>query len=181
MRTLLIVVAAVVAVLILLIVIVLAIGSRLNPNHVASRSIVLHRSPDDVYAVVRDFAQHPKWRKDMKSVEVLGVIDGHLQFRENGGRDAVTYEVLEDVAGQRLVTRIVNRDLGYSGSWEYVFAPAANGSRLTITEKGEVSNPLFRFMSRYIFGHTATIDTYLTSLAQHFGEKGQSEDGASAK
>jgi hypothetical protein len=25
-------------------------------------------------------------------------------------------------------------------------------------------------MSRYVFGQTATIDAYLTSLAKHFGE-----------
>jgi hypothetical protein len=35
---------------------------------------------------------------------------------------------------------------------------------------GEVSNALFRFMSRYIFGHTATLDAYLSSLARRFGE-----------
>jgi len=68
-----------------------------------------------------------------------------------------------------------------SGSWEYVFAPAAGGTVLTITEKGEVSNPLFRFMSRYIFGQTATIDTYLKSLAKHFGEAGTPGDPAGGK
>jgi hypothetical protein len=30
----------------------------------------------------------------------------------------------------------------------------------------------FRFMSRYVFGHTATMDVYLKSLARHFGEDG---------
>jgi hypothetical protein len=41
---------------------------------------------------------------------------------------------------------------------------------VTITEDGEVSNALFRFMSRYVFGHTATLDAYLASLARRFGE-----------
>ena len=35
-----------------------------------------------------------------------------------------------------------------------------------ITENGEVYNPLFRFMSRFVFGHTATIDKYLEDLGQ---------------
>jgi hypothetical protein len=42
---------------------------------------------------------------------------------------------------------------------------------LTIREDGEVSNVIFRFMSRYVFGQTSTIDSYLTSLAKHFGEE----------
>jgi hypothetical protein len=42
-----------------------------------------------------------------------------------------------------------------------------------ITEKGEVSNVLFRFMSRYVFGHTSTIDSYLTALAKKFNESVQ--------
>jgi hypothetical protein len=175
------IIAAIVVVIVLLIVIMLAIGSRLPQQHIASRMIRLNRSPGDVYAVVRDFGQHAKWRSDVKSVEVLGPVDGHVQFREHGSNGTVTYEVLEDLPGQRMVTRIVDRDLGYSGSWEYVFAPAAGGTALTITEKGEVSNPLFRFMSRYIFGQTATIDTYLKSLAKHFGEAGAPGDPAGTK
>ena len=170
MKLLLMIIAAIVVVLVLLVVIMVAIGSRLPQQHIAAREIRLNRSPGDVYAVVRDFGQHAKWRSDVKNVDLLGTVDGHVQFREHGSNGAVTYEVLDDIPGQHLVTRIVDRDLGYSGSWEYVFAPMAGGTALTITEKGDVTNPLFRFMSRYIFGHTATIDTYLKSLAKHFGE-----------
>jgi hypothetical protein len=67
-----------------------------------------------------------------------------------------------------MVTRIRDTDLGYSGQWTYSFTPENGGTLVTITEDGEVSNVLFRFMSRYIFGHTATIDGYLESLAKRF-------------
>jgi hypothetical protein len=40
-----------------------------------------------------------------------------------------------------------------------------------ITENGEVGNPVFRFMARFVFGYTATIDTYLIALGQKFGEQ----------
>jgi len=181
MKTFLLIVVAIVAVIVLLAVIMLAIGSRLNPNHVAARAIRLHRSPGDVYAVVRDFENSSKWRSDVKNVEMLGTVDGHLRFREHGSNGTVTYEVIDDIAGRRLVTRIVDRDLGYSGSWMYLLAPVSDGTVLTITERGEVSNPLFRFMSRYVFGQTSTIDTYLKSLARHFGESGIPGDPADIK
>ena len=40
--------------------------------------------------------------------------------------------------------------------------PAAE--RLTITEDGEVYNPFFRFMSRFVFGQTATLDEFVRNL-----------------
>lgn len=181
MKMLLFIVGGIVAVIILLVVIMLVIGSRMEPKHVATRSIRLHRSPAEVYAVIHDFERSPGWRSDVKKVEPLGNADGHLRFREDGSNGAVTYEVLEDVANQKLVTRIVDKDLGYSGSWAYVLTSAEGGTVLAITENGEVSNPLFRFMSKYIFGHTATIDTYLKSLAKHFGEAATPADATPTK
>ena len=104
----------------------------------------------------------------MKSVEVK-TQPGKTTFREVGS-DTVDYEVAEDVPGQKLVTRILNTDLGYSGKWTYEFLPEGDGTRVKITEDGEVSNVLFRFMSRYVLGHTSTMDSYLNSLAKRFGE-----------
>jgi hypothetical protein len=40
---------------------------------------------------------------------------------------------------------------------------------LTITEHGEVYNPLFRFVSRFIMGQTATLDAYLKALNANLG------------
>lgn len=147
------------------------IGSRLPKTHVASRSIVLRQSPLDVYAVVRDFASAPQWRSDLKQLDVDVRAGGPVHFREVGKHGAVNYELVEDVPAQRMVTRIRDTDLGYSGQWTYTFTPENGATRVTIREDGEVSNVLFRFMSHYVFGQTSTIDSYLTSLAKRFGEE----------
>ena len=169
MKTVIGIVAVIVGVIVLLAAVVALVGSRLPKEHSASRSILLHRSPKEVYDVVRDFGSAPSWRPDVKSIEVQPQPDGKIHFREVGS-DTVDYEVAEDVPERRLVTRILNTDLGYSGQWTYEFIPEGGGTRLKITEDGVVSNVIFRFMSRYVFGHTATLDTYLTSLAKRFGE-----------
>ena len=171
MRLLIFVVIGVVVVLVLVAGIVALIGSRLPREHVVSRSILLHRSPQHVYSVVRDFGSAPKWRSDVKQMEVDAKQGGPVHFREVGKNGTVNYELTEDVPAQRMVTRIRDTDLGYSGQWTYTFAPENGGTRLTIREDGEVSNVLFRFMSHYVFGQTTTIDGYLTSLAKHFGEE----------
>jgi hypothetical protein len=151
--------------------VVLLIGAFLPRAHVASREMFLHCSPPDVYGVVRDFASAPTWRTDVKAVELLEPVDGHVRFREDSSNGRITYELVEDAANEKLVTRIVDRDLGYFGSWTYEFVPADGGTRVRITESGEVPNVLFRFMSRFVFGHTATMDAYLRALGRKFGEE----------
>lgn len=164
------IVVGIVAGLLLLAGIIAVIGSTLPKAHVASRSILLHRTPQEVYTVVRDFDSAPKWRSDVKRIEVDAQPGKPVYFREDGKNGTINYELVEDVPSQRMVTRIRDTDLGFSGQWTYSFAPENGGTRVTIREDGEVSNVIFRFMSRYVFGQTATIDSYLTSLAKHFGE-----------
>lgn len=175
MKLLIYIAVSVVGSLVLLVGIMALIGSQLPKTHVASRSILVRKSPQDVYAVVRDFGSAPKWRSDLKQVDVEPRQGGPIYFREVGNSDSVNYELIEDVPAQRMATKIRDTDLGYSGQWTYTFTPENGGTRVTIREDGEVSNVLFRFMSRYVFGHTATIDTYLNSLAKHFGEEARLE------
>ena len=169
MKLLILIVVGVIAGVALLAGVVALLGSRLPKEHVASRAIFLHQSPQNVYAVVRDFGSAPTWRSDVKRVEVQ-TRSGPVRFREEGKNGTINYELAEDVPAERMVTRILDTDLGYSGKWTYVFAAENGGTRVTIREDGEVSNVLFRFISRYIFGHTATMDSYLTSLAKRFDE-----------
>lgn len=170
MKLLIFIVVGIIAGLALLVGIVALIGSRLPKSHVASRSVLLRQSPQDVYAVVRDFESAPRWRSDLKRIEVETRPGGPVYFREEAKHGTVNYELVEDVPAQRMVTRIRDTDLGYSGQWTYLFTPEKGGTRVTITEDGEVSNVIFRFMSHYVFGQTATIDSYLSSLVEHFGE-----------
>ena len=170
MKLLLLIVIGIIVFIALLVGIVALIGSRLPKAHTASRSILLHRSPQNVYAVARDFASAPKWRSDVKQIVVENQPNGRVHFREEGKNGTVNYELAEDIPGQRMVTHILDTDLGYSGKWTYVFAAEDGKTRVTITEDGEVSSVLFRFMSRYVFGHTAALDSYLVSLAHNCGE-----------
>lgn len=157
--------------LVLLLVLVTAgvalIGALLPRTHVVSRSLALPTAPDVVYRIVRDVSASPAWRPGVERVERLGDVEGRPRFREIERHGSVTYEVLADEPSRRFVTQIVDRDLGYSGSWTWEIAPQASGTRLTITERGEVSNVFFRFMSRFVFGHAKTIEDYLAALEAH--------------
>jgi uncharacterized protein YndB with AHSA1/START domain len=155
----------VIAVLIVTVLAVLAIGSSLPKEHEVTRSIDVAASPQEVFRTIADFDAAPQWRPGLKRVALLPSVDGRRRFREHTGDGITTYEVVEEVAAERLVTRITDLDLGYSGSWTYALEPAGAGTRVRITEHGVVTNVFFRFMSRFVFGHTKTIDNYLAALA----------------
>ena len=71
-----------------------------------------------------------------------------------------------------LVARIADPSLPFGGTWTYRIVPAAAGSQVTITEDGEVYNPFFRFMSRFVFGHAATIEEFVKNLEARAAAKG---------
>jgi len=81
----------------------------------------------------------------------------------------ISFEAVESVPPRRLVTKIADAKLPFGGTWVYEIVPAGDSCTLTITENGEVYNPLFRFMSRFIIGQTATIDRYLDALKAKLG------------
>lgn len=74
------------------------------------------------------------------------------------------YEIVEQVPPRRLVTRVADPDLPYGGTWTFELAPEAPGTRLTITERGQVHNPIFRVLARFVFGYAATMESYLDEL-----------------
>ena len=41
---------------------------------------------------------------------------------------------------------------------------------MRITEDGEIYNVIFRFVARFFFGYTASIEGYLRDLGHCFGE-----------
>ena len=145
---------------------VVAFGYALPVAHVATRDAVLPAPPERVFAVLIGVEAFPGWRSDVREVEVTGRTP-HLQWRERGSDGTIAFEVQESEPPRRLVTRIADKTLPFGGAWTFTLQPANGGTKLTITENGEVYNPLFRVVSRFVFGHTATIDRYLTDLQKH--------------
>ena len=158
------------ALLVAVVLIVSVIGYTLPRSHVASASARFAAPPDSLWTSLTDVPAFPKWRPGVARVELLPDENGQRGWREFGKHDAVTYRVVESVAPRRLVARIADQNLPFGGSWTYDLAPDGSGSHLTITEHGEVYNPIFRFVSRFIVGHTSTMEAVLRALATKHGE-----------
>ena len=145
------------------IVLMAVVGAGLPVKHTATRTASFKATPQQVWDVI---AGPPTWRPEVVRYEDLPAHDGHRVWIEYGKADSkMTYEVVELEPPHRLVTRIADPHLPFGGTWTYEITPAADGgSTLTITENGEVYNPIFRFISRYVMGYTATMDRYLRDL-----------------
>jgi uncharacterized protein YndB with AHSA1/START domain len=166
-RYLLIVAAALGAIVL----VVLLVGWSLPVKHTATGEATLKSSPESLYQLITDVDRFPQWRSSVKSTERLPDSAGKTRFREIGSDGTILYEVDSAVPGQRLVTRIADRSLPFGGSWTYELTPRGNSTTLRITEDGEVYNPIFRFVSRFVFGHTATIEKYLEDVRATVAKK----------
>ena len=145
------------------------IGAMLPKGHRATRSARFRQTPDALY---RTIAGPSTWRSDVKATGTLP--DGRW-WEQDGHNNKVTFELVEDRPPTRRVTRIADKSLPFGGTWTVEVEPQSEGSTVRITEDGEVYHVIFRFMARFVFGYTGTIETYLRDLGRTFGETVQIE------
>ncbi len=159
---------------------IVLIGFLLPKQHVASRAIALHRKPEDVFQLISDFEAAPSWRSDVHEVDLLPLADGHIRYREKGTNGAITMEIVESSPPARMIARIADKGLPFGGMWIFDISLTAEGCRLNITERGEIYNPIFRFVSRFLLGYHRTLDTYLQNVSRKFEERSLPQDGRAA-
>jgi uncharacterized protein YndB with AHSA1/START domain len=145
-------------------------GSLLPKGHSATRRATFRRPAAEVWAAITDVEKFPTWRSDLKSVERLPDREGRPAWREKGRNGAMTLEQVEARPPTKLIGRIADKNLPFGGTWTYDLAEKDGATTLAITEDGEVYNPIFRFLSRFVFGHAATMERYLRDLGRKFGE-----------
>jgi hypothetical protein len=152
-----------------LIALIYLIGYWLPLKHTASIQYTFEKnSPEEVWDRITSFKEYSRWRSGLKNLQP---IDDHHWKETNSHGDTITYHGEVVVPGKRFVSRIMSKGLPYGGSWTYNVEPAQGGTQLTITEDGEVYNPVFRFMSRYFFGHEATLKQYINDLRNYLSQK----------
>jgi len=144
------------------------IGSQLPRSHHASREQTLAALPEAIWTAITDIESFPSWRNDIKNAHRLPDRDGRPAWVEEGRSGRMTFAVERIEAPRLLVVRIADPDLPFGGTWTYEITPAADRTRLRIVEDGEIYNPLFRFMARFIFGYEGTIATYMAALEKRF-------------
>lgn len=166
-----------IGVVVALVLLVAVIGWTLPVRHQASQARTYKASASQLFALITDVSAFPNWRKEVTKVETLPDENGRKRWREttkNG--PPLTFVVERTIPDKLLVGRIADTNLAFGGSWTYELTPVENGATtLRITEDGEVYNPIFRFVSRFVMGHDATIKQYLSAVGTRFPEASSAE------
>jgi hypothetical protein len=114
-------------------------GATLSVAHVATRVTRIAARPEQVWGLITDPVASRGWGGSAKT------------------------EVVEENAPRLLVRKIVG-EKAFGGTWTFEIAPEGHdASTVTITERGEVYNPLFRTVMKAM-GQTRGIDAYLAKL-----------------
>ncbi len=150
--------------------VVIGVGTLLPERHVATRTLTLARTPDTVWTALTDSALQLRWRPDLLGLDRLPDRAGRPVWRERSSDGTLVLETTEALRPVRLVRTIVDDGGPFGGTWEYALRRVPEGAELTITERGFVRNPAFRFLARFVFGYTRTLDGQLERLAAWFGE-----------
>lgn len=130
----------IVAALIAIVGAIAIVGYFLPVQHEASRSAEFDKPPETVYALISDLKHYSSW------------------WPEN----EVNVEVVEAMPPSKFVTRIVGES-AFGGTWTWVIEKTSSGARATVTERGEIYNPVFRTLARFVFGYTGSIESCLVA------------------
>ncbi len=134
------------------IVIALVVGGLATPrSHVVARATIIPATPDAVWTSIRDLVQH-----------------GFLAF-----------DVTAEDAPHRLVADTLDDNLQVSGNWTWTMQPEGDGTRVTITTRGSIENPVVRFVAS-LMGHGKVPDRFLHELAARHDARGATIDAANA-
>jgi Polyketide cyclase / dehydrase and lipid transport len=159
--------------------VVIVTGMLLPKTHLVSRSLMMKAAPDELWPLISDFDNVSTWHPQVIQAERLPDHFGREVWRESyKDGSSLKLETMESLPPRRLVRSIADESGPFTGRWEFDITPAEEGCRLTITEKGEISNPLFRFIFRLFMKPAMSLERYLKSLAAKFGETAMAQDGA---
>ncbi len=147
------------------------IGSRLPQSHHASLEKSFAGPPEAIWAAITDVEAFPSWRAGVTRVQRLPDRNGWPVWVEEGRSGKLTLAVERMDPPRILVGRIADPGLPFGGTWTYEVTPEPAGSRLRITEDGEIYNPMFRFMASFVFGYDGTIRSYMTSLQKRLARR----------
>lgn len=160
----------VIAVLVSIVALVAAIGAAIPEKHLVSRAAHFHQQPDVIWKALSDYQDFPSWRKSVQRVEVIPSGNKLPAWKEIQAHGSIPLQTVSENPPSQLVVAIADPTLPWGGTWTTEITPDSDGCVVRITEDGQVHNIIFRFVSRFIMGYTATIDAYLHDLGTKFGE-----------
>lgn len=146
-------------------------GSTLPVAHTATVSRTYDAPADRIWRTITGVRDYPEWRRNVERVDIHTKFGERMRWREfYTDNEPITFQVVQHNDERLFRVRIADTDLPFGGTWTYRISVIDDNRVVSITEEGEIYNPLFRFVSHYITGYKATMNRYLDDLGHHVGE-----------
>jgi uncharacterized protein YndB with AHSA1/START domain len=145
-------------------------GMTMPASHEATRSARVEAPAEAIYPVLITPEIYPDWRPDVERVDRMDAD----RFREYGKNGPIVFRIAGRQPPSRLVVAVDDPDQPFSGTWTFELTPegaAGEWTRVRITERGEVPNPLFRAIARVMMSPTDSLEAYLRNLGRRFGHE----------
>ena len=160
---------------------VAGIGTSIPIRHSARCSAQVDAPAEVLFNAIADDGISPSWRPEVRSVVLVSGAGLTAVWRETykNGQE-LTLRTVSSVnspasARRKSLIRTIPFDprAGFDGTWDFEVEPPANPGEpalVSIGEQGNIYNPVYRFLARYVFGYDGSIKTYLTDLAKKYGQ-----------
>jgi uncharacterized protein YndB with AHSA1/START domain len=146
-----------------------ALGAALPRTHEETRSALFDLPAHLLYPVLITPESYPEWRTGIARVER----HDSDRFTEHGPDGPMSFRFLDRTPPSRLVVAVDDPEQPFTGTWTYELIPEGTrgvSTRVRITERGEIPNPLFRAIAKVMMSPGDTMETYLKDLGRRFGQ-----------
>ena len=149
------------------------LGWLMPSRYVTSQSFLLPVPVSDVWTALGDYPGQLAWRRGLTAVDRLPDEGSTEVWHERFGRSATRSRTIEALSPNWLVRQSDDEAESIRRRWEFALEPVISprNTRITLTERGEIHNPLRRFVVRFITGQSRIMKNYLRDLAGRFNAK----------
>jgi hypothetical protein len=123
-----------------------AVGALANESYSGQLSKKFNASPERLWAVISDFTELQKGRREIVKIEILQTDSlGPVKWKEFTDMDGfIVFERVEMHPNKMLKLKMLSSSFGMSGFWTYSIEAADNQSKLIIAEQSIVEQAVVR-------------------------------------
>ncbi len=146
------------------------LGGLMLPSRQSTTRVMLVRAPADaVWSLVADPAGYHTWRDSVSSVDIEG--RAPLRWREYGDDGSMAFEADDVRAPSLFAAHSLDEDTARRTERLVELADVEGGTRVSYTEHVSISNPVARFVMRYVIRTGGATQRLLTELGAALGEE----------
>lgn len=160
----------------LAVVAVYAYGRSLPVEHDVSVSALAPVPPEQAWALLSDPKRRVEWVPDVEKVGQIGEVAGRETWRElDPSEDRFDFSIVSATFPVWEVAIARPEDIGMTGGWTWSLSAEGPGTRVTVRERGEIANLLFRGVWALRTGPWDAIERDAAAFSRALGGDGRVE------